>query len=51
MFEFVSDVLNLKQMGSVDQSGNPLPASESVVSPLPSLLPDVANETTPLTGG
>ena len=51
MFEFVSDVLNLKQMGAVDQVGNPLSSSESGVSSKPSILPDVANETAPQTGG
>jgi len=51
MFEFVSDVLNLKQMGAVDQAGAPLSSSESGVSSKRSVLPDVANETAPQTGG
>ncbi|MFK7778575.1 MAG: GTP cyclohydrolase FolE2 [Gimesia sp.] len=51
MFEFVSDVLNLKQMESVDQAGNPISSSESRLSSLSSALPDVANEMTPQIGG
>lgn len=45
MFEFVSDALNLKQMGGDVPTGNPL--SSSGLSPLP----DVANESVPQTGG
>lgn len=45
MFEFVSDALNLKQMGADVPTGNPL--SSSGLSPLP----DVANETAPQIGG
>ena len=47
MFEYVSDVLNLKQMGSIDRN----PLSSSGLSSLPAILPDVANESVPQTGG
>lgn len=51
MFEFVSDVLNLKQMGADEQAGTPLSSSASELTSKPSVLPDVAYETTPQTGG
>lgn len=38
-------------MGSLDQSRNPLSSSVSGSASLPSLLPDVANESAPQTGG
>lgn len=51
MFEFVSDVLNLKQMESVDQTINQRSSSLSGKGSRPSELPDIANESTPQTGG
>tara|TARA_R110002111_G_scaffold247140_2_gene310015 strand:- start:4248 stop:5252 length:1005 start_codon:yes stop_codon:yes gene_type:complete len=51
MFEFVSDALNLKQMGSLEQSRNPLSSSVSGSASLPAVLPDVANDSAPQTGG
>lgn len=51
MFEFVSDVLNLKQMGPIDQNSNPLPSAGVGLSAQPSVLPDVANDSAPQTGG
>lgn len=51
MFEFVSDALNLKQMGAEAPTGNPLSSSESGLSRLAGSLPDIANETMPQIGG
>jgi len=51
MFEFVSDVLNLKQMESVEQGRQPLSSAGNGIPPLERLLPDVANDTAPHVGG
>ncbi|QDT96194.1 GTP cyclohydrolase FolE2 [Gimesia aquarii] len=51
MFEFVSDVLNLKQMESAEQNNNQRPSSVAGISSPSINLPDVANETVPLIGG
>lgn len=56
MFEFVSDVLNLKQMGAADQTASQdgsasVSSSGSGNASKPSVLPDVANETSPQIGG
>ncbi|HAW27052.1 MAG TPA: GTP cyclohydrolase I FolE2 [Planctomycetaceae bacterium] len=51
MFEFVSDALNLKQMGSIDPGAQSVLSTDSRVASSKSLMPDVANESLPLTGG
>lgn len=51
MFEFVSDALNIKQMGADAETDRALSSSPSGISPLAAGLPDIANETVPLTGG
>ncbi len=51
MFEFVSDVLNLKQMDSAEQGKQPLSSAGAGVTPISRVLPDVANESEPHIGG
>ncbi|WP_339685598.1 GTP cyclohydrolase FolE2 [Gimesia maris] len=51
MFEFVSDALNLKQMGSIDPGAQSVLSTDSRVASSKSLMPDVANESLPITGG
>ena len=51
MFEFVSDVLNLKQMDSAEQGRQPLSSTGAGVVPISRVLPDVANESEPHIGG
>ncbi|QDV52475.1 GTP cyclohydrolase FolE2 [Gimesia fumaroli] len=51
MFEFVSDALNLKQMGAEAPTDHSLSSTESGLTPLAGSLPDIANETVPQIGG